>query len=333
MDNRILAAWEEGSVQAMVQMNPYLLQVGRRRWRMDYLVGVATRKAKRHQGYMRRLLERMMADMREEQMPFCYLMPADEAIYRPFGFTYIFRQPQWRLADETGIVRRPLSGPADTAGKRGYVEWLADWMNRWLERRYQVFAVRDAAYLLRLQEELASEDGTLDVLYDNDAMIGVQAVWGRDEREQRLLYCEAPYVQEAGEPKPAIMARIITPEQFVRAVHLMRQAAEQELTLRLFLEDPLLEANQGVWLWHLDRETSWLEREDPRQGHVVSHLKRADDTDNTLHGLESARSGVDLVLTITELTAWLFGYEVPEAAKPYEGVVETLKHVFLDEVV
>ena len=100
----------------MVQMNPYLLQAGGRRWRVDYLVGVATRKEKRHQGYMRRLLERMMADLREEQMPFCYLMPAAEAIYRPFGFTYIFRQPEWELVNEDGLTRRPLLGVDERGG-------------------------------------------------------------------------------------------------------------------------------------------------------------------------------------------------------------------------
>lgn len=347
-DNRILAAVEDGQVQAMVQMNPYLLQAGGRRWRVDYLVGVATRKEKRHQGYMRRLLERMMADMREEQMPFCYLMPAAEAIYRPFGFTYIFRQPEWELVDEDGLTRRSLlgadenkgvaesSGAArcataqpvaaawrDTAGKRRYLEWLADWMNRWLERRYQVFAVRDDKYLLRLMEEIASENGTFDVLYDQDAMIGVQATWGWTDKEQRLLYCEAPYVREAAEPKPAIMARIITPGQFVKAVHLKQQAKEDELTLRLYLEDPLLAENQGLWLWHLEREGSWLER--------AGSERECTGSEQGKPGAERAEA--ELHLSITELTSWLFGYDVPVAAKPFEDRIETLKHVFLDEVV
>lgn len=347
-DNRILAAVEDGQVQAMVQMNPYLLQAGGRRWRVDYLVGVATRKEKRHQGYMRRLLERMMADMREEQMPFCYLMPAAEAIYRPFGFTYIFRQPGWELVNEDGLTRRPLlgadenkgaaenSGAArcatvqpvaaawrDTAGKRRYLEWLADWMNRWLERRYQVFAVRDDRYLLRLMEEIASENGTFDVLYDQDVMIGVQATWGWTEKEQRLLYCEAPYVREAAEPKPAIMARIITPGQFVKAVHLKQQAKEDELTLRLYLEDPLLAENQGLWLWHLEREGSWLER--------AGSERECTGSDQGNPGAERAEA--ELHLSITELTSWLFGYDVPVAAKPFKDRIETLKHVFLDEVV
>ena len=114
-DNRILALVEEaeeeqlgiqeikarrtgetklsGNVQAMLHRNPYRLMVCGQQWQVDYLVGVATRKERRHRGYMRQLLLRMMDDMRREGMPFCFLMPADEAIYRPFGFTFIFRQP------------------------------------------------------------------------------------------------------------------------------------------------------------------------------------------------------------------------------------------------
>lgn len=365
-DNRILADLEDGCVQAMVQLNPYLVQAGSRRWRVDYLVGVATRKDKRHQGYMRRLLERMMSDLREEEMPFCFLMPADEAIYRPFGFTYIFRQPQWELVGEKELTRRPLLGPdagcrcsrwaenkggrgadacgcVDTAGMtaaawrgsaggRRYLGWLADWMNRWLEQRYEVFAVRDTGYLLRLMEEIASEDGTLDLLYAQDSLVGVQSFWGIEEREQRLLICEAPYMREKAEPKPAIMARIITPAQFVRAVHLKAQVQAEEMTLRLYLEDPFLQENEGLWLWHLNRESSWMERETAREGSATCLAgPKADDTS----GFEDrdSRTAADLHLTITELTAWLFGYEVPEAAGPYEDVIETLNGVFLDEVV
>lgn len=328
-DNRILAACEDGRIQAMVQMNPYLIQAGNRRWRVDYLVGVATRKEKRHQGYMRRLLVRMMADMRDEEMPFCFLMPAAEAIYRPFGFTYIFRQPQWRLkeAAEKSLVHRSLlpaeslqktgglqgAGKAPEVGKRRYLGFLADWMNRWLEQRYQVYAVRDTEYLLRLMQELESENGTLDVLYDGDTMVGLQSIWGWEKPEQRLLYCEPPYVQETEEPKPAIMARIITPEQFVRAVRLQQQTPEEELTVKLELTDALIEKNQATWLWHFNHETSWMERVD---------------------GTEQEMPDVPgLCLDVTELTAWLFGYHIPEAAAPYADKIETLKPVFLDEVV
>lgn len=332
--NRVLAAWEDGKVQAMAHQNPYILRVGSCRWRVDYLVGVATRKEKRHQGYMRRLLVGMMADMRKEQMPFCFLMPADEAIYRPFGFTYIFRQPVWKLREDVDLTRWAVSLMGDAPGSQRYLEELACWMEQWMERRYRVHTVRDTEYLLGLLDEISSEDGALDALYSRDGMVGVQGVWGLKEREQRLLYCDAPYAVTAGEPKPAIMARIITPEHFVRAVRLGPGADGEEITLPLYLEDPLIAENRGAWLWHINRETSWLEKtegsgtEDAREAcGMAADAKIADGR------AEGAKTEGGLCLTVEELTEWLFGYAVPEAAKPFEGQIETLGDIFLDEVV
>lgn len=307
-DNRILALCDNGRVDAMIHLNPYVLQAGGRRWRVDYLVGVATRKNRRHRGYMRRLLIRMMADMHAEKMPFCFLMPADEAIYRPFGFTFIYRQPRPVWKDAKKLERRSLMPWRESSGKRRYLEELAGWINVWLENRYQVYAVRDYKYMKRLIKELDSENGSLDVLYDGERMVGLESWWGLEKKEQRLLYGEASYVEEPEEAKPAIMARIIAVEPFVRVIHLKEDVAEEQRTLVMKLEDPLIEANQGVWNWNFNHETSWLEPAEPG-------------------------CGTDLQLTITELTGWLFGYEVPVQAEPYADVVETLQGVFLDEIV
>lgn len=272
-DNRVLAIREDGVLQAMLHQNPYLLAVGKWRWRVDYLVGVATRPEKRHQGYMRRLLTVMMAEMRAEKMPFCFLMPASEAIYLPFGFTFIFRQPKWRLRSSDsfsgGFARKQVlckGGPENgedynRPGRSGYLGELARWMNQWLSARYQVYAVRDESYLKRLFLELASENGSFDVLMDRHGIAGMQAFWGIDEVEQRLLYGKEPYVEEEEDSaEPAIMARIITPEIFVKAVHLRSSEREDEKILRLWLEDPLIPENDGLWIWHLNHEMSWMER-------------------------------------------------------------------------
>lgn len=321
-ENRILAlieredgaddALEPGQIQAMVHLNPYRVMVRGWRWQADYLVGVATRQNRRHRGYMSLLLQYMMTDMREERMPFCFLMPANEAIYRPFGFTYIFRQPHWKLAGRE-LERHSLMFRRDSLGFRRYLGELASWVNRWLEARYEVYALRDEAYMRRLLKEIASEDGTLEVLFDEGRLVGLISEWGRSEREQRLLYGEPPYIEEGAPARPAIMARIITPEIFVRAVRLREPGDERVIVLRL--EDPLIPDNDGLWRWHLLTESSWMER--------------ADETDG---GAEDGPDPV-LALRIEELTAWLFGYEVPEAAKPFAGWVETLRGVFLDEVV
>lgn len=274
-DNRVLVLEEEvaetdmehGWIASMIHLNPYGIRAAGERWKVDYLVGVATRKDRRHRGYMRSLLNRMMENMRNEGMPFCFLMPADEAIYRPFGFTYIYRQPSMdvkagvvleereilagRSGEDTG--RRDGRNQAEALGRMGTPEVpgmlkvpgvsglpgmsempgmsqvseitnmpdlprLSAWMNAWLVSRYEVFAIRDEAYVCRLLKEIASENGNFRLLYDQGNLVGMRSEWGLEKREQRLLYGENSYVEEIAPPKPAIMARIITPEKFVRAI-------------------------------------------------------------------------------------------------------------------
>lgn len=352
-DNRILVLEEEhaagsgedgngkpGSsrIVSMIHLNPYVVQAAGLRWQVDYLVGVATRKDRRHRGYMRRLLLRMMEDMRVEGMPFCFLMPADEAIYRPFGFTYIFRQPVVGLRDGGKLREQEILAPGSKDGGQWTPDGMARWMNQWLESRYEVFAVRDGAYVRRLLLELASEDGSFRLLYERDGgnagevrsvrncestgkiqsvrdvpgtVVGMVSEWGLEKREQRLLYCEDSYVEEKAPARPAIMARIISPGEFVRAIRLEEAYDREQVTIRLRLTDPLIAGNDGWWLWHLGRENSWMERWD------------------------RAGEEPELFLTIEELTCWLFGYDVPEAVKAagLDGVVRTLRGVFLDEVV
>lgn len=186
-------------VEAMIHLNPYNLMVKGRPWQINYLVGVATRKEKRHQGYMRRLLLQMLADLHQEKAPFCFLMPAKEAIYRPFGFTYIFCQPQFALRDNHALLKKTVSKPSPTGGLIFYEDALSEaarWMEGWMSEHYQVYAQRDQAYLLRLAAEIASEDGILELLYDKGQVAGISAQWGLNRKEQRLLYGGEPYVYE-----------------------------------------------------------------------------------------------------------------------------------------
>ena len=49
---------------------------------------------------MRQVLYKMLQDLNQEKKPFCFLMPAAEAIYRPFQFAFIYDQPVWKPEDE-----------------------------------------------------------------------------------------------------------------------------------------------------------------------------------------------------------------------------------------
>ena len=131
--------------------------------------------------------------------------------------------------------------------------------------------------------------------------------------------------KDSGEP--AIMARIITPEVFVKAIHLRGQVREDERVIRLYLEDPLIPENDGLWIWHLNHEMSWLERAD------VCITEEINDCGKPGEKQIVEKCAWDLRVEIAEFTAWLFGYSVPVAVSEWDRVVEPLKGVFLDEVV
>lgn len=97
-DNQILVAEDNGGIVSMLHRNPYTFRFRGERIEADYLVAVATRVAYRHQGLMRALLCRALADMEAEGKPFTFLMPADEAIYTPFGFRLMGNDDEEGLA-------------------------------------------------------------------------------------------------------------------------------------------------------------------------------------------------------------------------------------------
>ena len=267
-------------------------------------------------------------------MPFCFLMPADAAIYRPFGFTYIYRQPFMKLKDGIELEEQEILS-ADVGGRTfPDLTELSIWMNEWLQSRYEVFAVRDEAYVRRLLKELASENGSFRLLYDGEVLVGMISEWGLEKREQRLLYCGDAYVEEVREPEPAIMARIITPENFVRAIRLEETYAGEELTIRLELVDPLIQENDGRWMWHLDKKSSWMERQtgtmrQEADVHGIPFLEAIQE----IWGMTAEE--IELSLTIEEFTLWLFGYGLPEAVQRLglDKAVRALQGVFLDEIV
>lgn len=86
-DNIILAMWKDGKMVAMMHMNPFVMCAKKgTRARVYYIYAVATAPEARHQGCMATLLRRSFELMEAEHIPFCFLLPVDEAIYQPFDF-------------------------------------------------------------------------------------------------------------------------------------------------------------------------------------------------------------------------------------------------------
>ena len=99
-DNAIYVIEEDDAIRSMLQLNPYELQVEDTRLRSEYIIGVATQKEYRSRGYMRELLTKAMQDLYDRKDAFTFLMPAAEAIYTPYDFRYVYRQPSCILTKE-----------------------------------------------------------------------------------------------------------------------------------------------------------------------------------------------------------------------------------------
>lgn len=332
-DNRILVRKQNGFLISMAQMNPYLVRMKNHSLRIYYLVGVATQERHRHQGHMRELLKRLMNDLWEEKAPFTFLMPAAREIYLPFGFEVIFQNGKRKLTEEAeALLRRELC--ADTGAD---IHIAARWMEDWLRNRYQVYCERTDDYVGLLLQELKSENGTLEFLYDKERLIGMQAVWGLKEREQRLLYAQDAYVEEAAGEASVIMARVVNLEAMLSAFSLKEPKGRDIIYLRV--EDPWLSGNSGLWSWTLTGAGSSLDRMD--EGESEADGRMPEDRGEPLRAAELT-AGIWKV-AVQDLAPWLFGFKRPEQLWPNAGrellarldKIDTVKAdgVWIDEVV
>ena len=157
-DNKVYAIKGKG----MIHLNSYRCRVMGKDIILPYIVGVATNEQCRRQGVMRRLLEQVILDLDEQKVPFAYLMPANEDYYKPFGFQSVTEKKEcdvW-FKDAKGTLDfqyltyeefGKLSSKMQTC--------LSEELNRWLEQRYDVYAVHDKDYYELLHAEKICQSG------------------------------------------------------------------------------------------------------------------------------------------------------------------------------
>lgn len=315
-DNRILAKKEDGKIISMLHRNPYKVHMREKLWDVDYIVAVATEKNHRGRGHMREVLIKALRDMNLEGRPFTFLMPAAEAIYRPFDFRFIWRKPLLILkqGEPEGMKKIPVSEDDTDCQK------AAELMEKWLAEHSQVYTCRDNSYVRRLSRELASEDGELYFLRGNQGEdLGLLGLTGKDKKNQVLLYTEERLYEEK-EGKTGIMARITALGEFLTAFSLY---APGSLTLNLEVEDKLIPENEGSYLWTLDEQGSSLESTQPSWE------------------LQAAQRIWTLKTDIGDLASWLFGCKKPEdiwpdipgELKKELEKIQTVQKIWLDEIV
>ena len=100
---RILAMEEDGQIIAMLHLNPFLLSFFGKEITASYIYAVATKKEKRRQGIMGKLLRYAFQLLKEEGEVFCILIPVAESIYSPYGFRTVTKLALEESEPEEGI--------------------------------------------------------------------------------------------------------------------------------------------------------------------------------------------------------------------------------------
>ena len=325
-DNEILVKKDNGLLISMVQYNPYAVKLRGRLWKLDYLVGVATEESRRREGHFRDVFVKMLHDEEAAGKPITYLVPVNPAVYAPMGFTFIGNVASYELAEKAKqtLTRTVCQDTPEDCGR------AAVYMEQWLGARYEMYTRRDAAYVSRLIKELASENGTLEFLEQDGRLVGLDAYWGWEVREHRLLYAEDAYTVKTGE-KPWNMARLTNIGALLTAFGLKQAEQQGEekrmLTLGIRMNDPILEMNNGEFVWTIGETGSSLKARKPEPDTCGC-------TENVSIWLETKPE---------ELVSWLFGCRKAEeiwgVQLENKGLAEilaqvnTVNGVYLDEIV
>ncbi len=305
--NRIVAYIEAEAqkfdIRAMLHLNPYKIRFGNREITADYIVAVATALKYQRQGLMRRLLKYIFKLLYAESMPFTFLLPANPAYYKPFQFDFVSDYTHTVLKEEAALTVKAYSTEYETE--------LIDFMQRKLADISEVYCLRDRSYLKQLISELASENGEIELLLDNSGRVaGYRLYWGIKKREDREFLCSRDYAEIVYTAKPYMMARIINLKEFVKAISLFSEDKEDELIIRLLIEDDFIDENNGDFIWRLNKSGSVIEK--------------------TKEKLTDCP-----IFTIDELVSWFFGYKKPACYDKYVFLkrVRCLNKMYINEVV
>lgn len=274
---------EKQEILATLHLNPYKMMFCGEKAKTNYIVAVATRADCRHQGMMRSLLQASLQEMYRREETFTWLMPAAEAIYRPFGFRFIYEKNKMTVTadvlqraetDENWQIHsdQEVSGDifCEEAKKEDLAE-LACFAEKQLSKLAEVYTVHDIAYFEQRMQEVECEGGSLILIRKEKEICGYFLALKKDREaweivvedavqkkafpavlhwfgasEEKCTFTAFPQIWEQyaqSENVPAIMGRIVHLECFVCCLKIKK---EQEWKIRL--TDSLIPENNGYFI-------------------------------------------------------------------------------------
>ncbi len=190
-ESKLLTDIEDNHVVSMVYLNPYELMWKGKQIKSYYIVGVATEEKYRKQGRMRKLLEQAFNFMKEEQIPFTFLMPANTKIYEPFAFQTIYRQKRIAVKriEEKLFLDSSIQMKAFMELTEEELLQMEAYCQKKLKDEFELYVARDISYYQQLQLEMKAMEGQVVVFRtQNGSLCGVLA-YGLENGYLEIVEC------------------------------------------------------------------------------------------------------------------------------------------------
>lgn len=291
-NHKVLVKHLQNNVVGMLHRNPHLLSIRGHQEEIDYIYAVATGKDYRKQGIMKELLIKALKDMHQEGKPFTYLIPVAERIYAPYGFTYVsdnyktmVKKKSFLKAAWVDTITLVSINDAD-GDKATKLDELSRFSNKILEKKVDVFSYRTLSYYKDLLSQLKIANGQIELFYRNNKLEGYCYLNKEEEASIWEILCDnkdidlflqavlekhsLDQISVSGiftdtdedseehelhlEKKPFIMARILNIKKFFAYI-----TSKEEKEVVIEIVDPIIEENNGVFLWKSNQFGSTLQ--------------------------------------------------------------------------
>nr|WP_208752091.1 GNAT family N-acetyltransferase [Bacillus cereus] len=263
--HEVYGIMEGNNLAAKLHLIPFHIYIGKEKFKMGGVAGVATYPEYRRSGYVKELLQHSLQTMKKDGYTVSMLHPFAVAFYRKYGWELCANLLVCHLTKSDLVMKKQVNGTVKRFNKENHSEEV--------EKLYETFAERFSGMLVRNEKwwlQAVYEDLTLAIYYDenktaagymlykiekskmtveefvplhNEARNGLwnficqhdsmikELEMTVSENEQLLYTLQEPRVKT--EIKPYFMGRIVDIEQFLKQYELNWNNIQQEIILHI----------------------------------------------------------------------------------------------------
>ncbi|HFO1035164.1 MULTISPECIES: enhanced intracellular survival protein Eis [unclassified Bacillus cereus group] len=263
--HEVYGIMEGNDLAAKLHLIPFHIYIGKEKFKMGGVAGVATYPEYRRSGYVKELLQHSLQTMKKDGYTVSMLHPFAVTFYRKYGWELCANLLVCHLTKSDLVMKKQVNGTVKRFNKENHPEEV--------EKLYETFAERFSGMLVRNEKwwlQAVYEDLTLAIYYDenktaagymlykiekskmtveefvplhNEARNGLwnficqhdsmikELEMTVSENEQLLYTLQEPRVKT--EIKPYFMGRIVDVEQFLKQYESNWNNVQQELILHI----------------------------------------------------------------------------------------------------